>query len=171
MSIQLDIQLADDLPKSLEEPPSRRLLCLWAQTAWQGNDTAESNLSLRIVSTVESQQLNHDYRGKNTSTNVLSFPMQMETDEPSISNLILGDLAICAEVVEREAQQQHIALQAHWAHMVVHGMLHLQGFDHIQDSDAEQMEKCETKIMLKLGFANPYLHKLSDTDDALRIET
>jgi len=146
MSIQLDIQLADDLPKSLEEPPSRRLLCLWAQTAWQGNDTAESNLSLRIVSTVESQQLNHDYRGKNTSTNVLSFPMQMETDE-------------------------HIALQAHWAHMVVHGMLHLQGFDHIQDSDAEQMEKCETKIMLKLGFANPYLHKLSDTDDALRIET
>ena len=135
-----------------------------------GKDTAEPNLSLRIVSAVESQQLNHDYRGKNTPTNVLSFPMLMDTQLPDVSDVILGDLAICAEVVEREAQQQQISSQAHWAHMVVHGMLHLQGYDHIQNNEAEKMEKLETQIMLKLGFSDPYQQQINNTDKKSRID-
>ncbi len=154
----MDIQLADDLSESLEEPPPSNLLCKWAQTAWQGDAAVEVILSLRIVSAAESQQLNNDYRGKNKATNVLSFPMQFEVgfDEISMPQTVLGDLAICAEVVQQEAQQQQKTLNAHWAHMLVHGMLHLQGFDHIEDDEALQMESLETQIMQQLGFAAPY---------------
>jgi len=122
-------------------------------------------VSLRIVSANESQQLNNDYRGKNRPTNVLSFPMQLDTPIPSdqeageeyrMPGPFLGDLAICAEVVAREARQQHKTAVAHWAHMLVHGMLHLQGYDHIQDDEAEQMEQLEIRILQQLGFANPY---------------
>lgn len=167
MAIQLDIQLADDLDESIEEPPSSQLFSDWAQAAWQGDDSIEPVVSLRIVSEAESQQLNNDYRGKNKPTNVLSFPMQVELEFEDdsmpdvmpevIPDNILGDLAICAEVVEREAQQQNKSSDAHWAHMLVHGMLHLQGFDHLDDEEALQMESLETQIMQQLGFADPYL--------------
>ncbi len=155
----MDVLCADDLPESIEEPPPSSLLCSWAQAAWQGDKAAEPVLSLRIVSLAESQQLNHDYRGQNKPTNVLSFPMQMasDIDEPLITDFILGDLAICAEIVADEAQQQKKTAQAHWAHMVVHGVLHLQGFDHVSDDEALQMETLETQIMQQLGFADPYL--------------
>ncbi|MCW8935224.1 MAG: rRNA maturation RNase YbeY [Gammaproteobacteria bacterium] len=158
MPVQLDIQLADDISESIEEPPSSRLLNTWAQAAWQGEDSSEPVLSLRIVSAAESQQLNNDYRGKNKPTNVLSFPMQIEQqfDDVPMADMMLGDLAICAEVVEREALQQHKTTEAHWAHMVVHGMLHLQGYDHIEEQDAQQMESLETAIMQQLGFLDPY---------------
>ena len=162
MSVQLDIQRADDLSESLEEPPSISLLSNWAQSAWQGSESLDPIISLRIVSMTESQQLNHDYRGKNNPTNVLSFPMEimMDIDDESMAEimpeLILGDLAICAEVVESEAHQQQKTSQAHWAHMVVHGMLHLQGYDHIDDHEAEEMESLETKIMQQLCFSDPY---------------
>ncbi len=169
MAIQMDIQLADDLPESIEEPPPSSSLLKWAQAAWQGAPDADASLSLRIVSASESQQLNHEYRGKNTPTNVLSFPMQMEgfvedfNDLPAdvIEDLgsmesMLGDLAICAQVVEDEAQEQHKPREAHWAHMVVHGVLHLQGYDHIEDAEAQAMEALETQIMHSLGFADPY---------------
>jgi len=156
MSVQLDIQLADDIAESSEEPPPSSLLRKWAQAAWQGDEAEQANLSLRIVSAAESQQLNHDYRGKNKPTNVLSFPMQM--DEGFVMpEIMLGDLAICAEVVASEARQQQKNLQSHWAHMLVHGMLHLQGFDHIEDVQAQEMESLETQIMQGLGFADPYL--------------
>ncbi len=173
MSVQLDTQLADDLPESLEEPPPSSLLQNWAQAAWQGEQAAEPVISLRIVSCAESQQLNNDYRGKNNPTNVLSFPMELPSDicamdEDASDMIVLGDLAICAEVVAEEAMQQNKALFAHWAHMVVHGMLHLQGFDHIEDDDAQQMEQLETDIMQSLGFADPYqLNKLSNLDISL----
>lgn len=177
MSVQLDIQLADDLSESIEEPPSSSLLNAWAQAAWQGDVSAEPVLSLRIVSPAESQQLNNDYRGINKPTNVLSFPMQIdfEPGDVSISNfgaelvagadpvsefgseMMLGDLAICAEIVEHEAQQQKKTNKSHWAHMVVHGMLHLQGFDHVEDKQAEQMESIESRVMQQLGFSDPYL--------------
>jgi len=170
MYIQLDIQLADDLSDSQEDPPSSSMLCLWAQAAWQGNDTAEPNLSLRIVSALESQQLNHDYRGKNTPTNILSFPMLMEIKPSEISDVILGDLAICAEIVEHEAQQQQISRHAHWAHMMIHGMLHLQGYDHIKNNEAEAMEKLETQIMLGLGFSDPYQQHINIIDKTPRID-
>lgn len=175
MAIQMDIQIADDLTNdmsdSIEEPPPSKLLCAWAQAAWQGEASAEPVLSLRIVSPAESQQLNNDYRGKNKATNVLSFPMQMdalqmadgvslavqnEHDHLFSAASMLGDLAICAEVVEREAREQGKSSQAHWAHMVVHGMLHLQGFDHIEDDEAGKMEKLEISIMKRLDFADPY---------------
>ena len=173
MSVQMDIQLADDLPESLEEPPPSNLLQDWAQAAWQGQATAEPVISLRIVSSAESQQLNNDYRGKNKPTNVLSFPMDMPSDISAMNDevpdmLILGDLAICAEVVADEALQQNKPLLAHWAHMMVHGMLHLQGFDHIDDAEAQQMEQLETQIMQSLGFADPYHHNnLSNLDNSL----
>ena len=154
----MDVQLAEDLPESIEEPPSISLLCSWAQAAWQGEVSSAPVLSLRIVSLSESQQLNNNYRHKNKPTNVLSFPMEMESvfDEPSMMDIMLGDLAICAEIVEKEAAEQQKSLQEHWAHMVVHGVLHLQGFDHIEDNEALQMESLETQIMQLLGFADPY---------------
>jgi len=167
MSVQLDIQIADDLSESIEEPPPSNLLQEWAQAAWQGAESAEPFVSLRIVSAQESQQLNNDYRAKNKPTNVLSFPMQMDEafSMPEIlSEIMLGDLAICAEVVASEAQQQQKTLFSHWAHMVVHGMLHLQGFDHIDDAQAEEMESLESQIMQQLGFADPYLITSSNTE-------
>lgn len=175
MAIHMDIQLADDLPDSIEEPPPSSQLLIWAQAAWQGELNAEPNLSLRIVSAAESQQLNNDYRGKNKATNVLSFPMQMDEDFSALNEMVLqdaaiddlqeavpvpsdmlGDLAICAEVVTREAGEQNKSSEAHWAHMLVHGMLHLQGFDHIQKDEADEMETLEIQIMDQLGFSNPY---------------
>ncbi|WFE68145.1 rRNA maturation RNase YbeY [Thiomicrospira sp. R3] len=115
-------------------------------------------LSLRIVDLEESQQLNRDYRGMDKPTNVLSFEFDMppgvelDDDEP----LYLGDLVVCAPVVEREALEQGKPLLAHWAHMLVHGCLHLQGFDHLDDEEAEEMESLEKQIMQSLGFDNPY---------------
>lgn len=160
MVVHVDIQLADDLPETIEEPPPSSSLLAWAQAAWQGAPDAEPELSLRIVSAAESQQLNRDYRGKDKPTNVLSFPMQMEAAfmpvEETGMDEMLGDLAICAQVVEDEAREQGKSLEAHWAHMVVHGMLHLQGFDHIEDDEAERMEQLEINILQQLGFANPY---------------
>lgn len=162
MSVQLDIQIADDLSESIEEPPPSSLLQKWAQAAWQGKKTEQPILSLRIVSVAESQQLNNDYRGKNKPTNVLSFPMQLDKKIP-MSEIMLGDLAICSEVVINEARQQQKTLASHWAHMLIHGMLHLQGFDHIEDDEADDMEKLETQIMQQLGFADPYLNQINYT--------
>jgi len=187
MSVHIDIQIADDISESIEEPPPSHMLCVWAQAAWQGEVQAEAVLSLRIVSTAESQQLNHQYRGKNTATNVLSFPMQMECDTETLmdddllaaqqhetslimAQNILGDLAICAEVVEHEAHQQGKSQQAHWAHMVVHGMLHLQGFDHIEDDEAQEMEQLESRIMQQLKFADPYLTNTSNLIESSMME-
>ncbi len=170
MPLHLDVQLGDALPESLEKPPPSEELCLWAQSAWQGKDTADPIVSLRIVSAVESQQLNLDYRGKNNPTNILSFPMQIDLEEHLMPDMMLGDLAICAEVVEREAQQQQLSLNAHWAHMMVHGMLHLQGYDHIQNDEAEKMEKIETQVMLVLGFSDPYQQDFNISDDISRTE-
>jgi probable rRNA maturation factor len=182
MSLHIDIQIADELADSVEEPPPRVQLQRWAEAAWQGDAHNEVEVSLRIVSAEESRQLNRDYRGKDKPTNVLSFPMQMDElqlpvdltpdnltpDDPAETEhseelsaadthwLMLGDLAICAEVVAEEAQQQHKSLQAHWAHMLVHGLLHLQGYDHIEEDEAQRMEQLETHIMQQLGFPDPY---------------
>lgn len=113
-------------------------------------------ITLRIVDKDESQQLNRDYRGMDKPTNVLSFEFDMsfelDVDEPQY----LGDLVVCAPVVAQEAKDQGKSLEAHWAHMIVHGCLHLQGFDHINDHEAEQMEALELQIMQRLGFDNPY---------------
>ncbi|MEN4768412.1 rRNA maturation RNase YbeY [Duffyella gerundensis] len=114
----------------------------------------ESEVTIRIVDEAESQQLNHTYRGKEKPTNVLSFPFEAP---PGIELPLLGDLIICRQVVEREAVEQEKSLEAHWAHMVIHGSLHLLGYDHIEDDEAEEMEDIETEIMLALGYPDPYI--------------
>lgn len=115
---------------------------------------AESEVTIRLVDEAESHELNHTYRGKDKPTNVLSFPFEAP---PGIELPLLGDLIICRQVVEQEAREQEKPLEAHWAHMVVHGSLHLLGYDHIEDDEAEEMESLETEIMLALGYADPYI--------------
>lgn len=124
----------------------------WAEAAYLGDD-AEAEVYIRVVDEAESAGLNQDYRHKQGPTNVLSFPFEVPEGVP---NSLLGDIIICAQVVAREAAEQGKPPEAHWAHMVVHGMLHLQGYDHIEDGEAEAMEAEETVILAKLGFSNPY---------------
>ncbi len=149
MSIILDFQLAS----SASGIPSEAQFQQWlsaAVTPFQ----QDAEVTIRIVDEAESQQLNFDYREKDKPTNVLSFPFQQP---PGIEELpLLGDLVICVQVVAREAAEQHKSLDAHWAHMVVHGSLHLLGFDHITEDKAQEMEAEEIQILADLGFANPY---------------
>ncbi len=150
MSIELDLQLAVE---EVDNLPSREDVLHWlSQTITQFQTQAE--VTVRIVDEQESQQLNFDYRGKDKPTNVLSFPFEAP---PGIELDLLGDLIVCRQVVEREAQEQDKPLLAHWAHMIVHGSLHLLGYDHIEDDEAEEMESLETEIMQNMGFDDPYL--------------
>lgn len=154
MPVKLDVQYAE----SQDEPPSRQQLEQWANLALC--DDRDVEVSIRIVGEVESRELNYTYRGKDSATNVLSFPMDMP-EEFGIN--VLGDLAICAPVVAREAIEQNKSLEAHWAHMVIHGMLHLQGYDHITDADADEMETIEIRLMQQLNFPDPYQSTAADT--------
>ena len=147
--ITLDISYADNLPEI--DFPSTEQIQIWVASAYLAGSRAY--VAIKVVGEVESQQLNKEFRGKDKSTNVLSFPMQM----PEGMDLpILGDLALCAVVIAREAGQQGKALHAHWAHMLVHGVLHLQGYDHINDREAEEMEALEREVLAKLGYPDPY---------------
>ncbi|MDP5137274.1 rRNA maturation RNase YbeY [Rheinheimera baltica] len=149
MAITLDLQLACTIDKI----PAETQFQQWLEAAILPFQT-EAEVTIRIVDNTESQQLNLDYRGKDKPTNVLSFPFQCP---PGIELPLLGDLVICAPVVMQEATEQGKSLNAHWAHMVIHGCLHLLGFDHINDDDAEQMEAEEVTILQHLGITNPYL--------------
>jgi len=150
MSIELDLQLAVEDEQGL---PTEQDIQQWLdKTIPQFQENAE--LTIRIVDTEESHQLNHEYRGKDKPTNVLSFPFEAP---PGIELDLLGDLIICRQVVEREAEEQNKPLLAHWAHMVVHGSLHLLGYDHIEDDEAEEMESLETEIMQAMGYEDPYI--------------
>lgn len=148
-AIILDLQVATQDSNNL---PSEEQIMQWLNIILpQFMENAE--LTIRIVDEAESQQLNNTYRHKDKPTNVLSFPFEspIEIDVP-----LLGDLIICKQVVEVEALEQHKLLMSHWAHMIVHGCLHLLGYDHILDEDAEEMENIEIDIMKQLGFDNPY---------------
>ncbi len=150
MSIELDLQLAVENEEGL---PSQEDFATWLQAAITPFQS-QAEVTIRIVDTEESHQLNFDYRGKDKPTNVLSFPFEAP---PGMELDLLGDLVICRQVVEQEATEQNKPLLAHWAHMVVHGSLHLLGYDHIEDDEAEEMESLETELMQKLGFEDPYL--------------
>ncbi|MGL6045733.1 MAG: rRNA maturation RNase YbeY, partial [Vogesella sp.] len=114
----------------------------------------QAQVSLLVVDEAEGRQLNHDYRGKDYATNVLSFALN---EGDTVAGMpLFGDLVFCAPVVAREAAEQGKTLDAHYAHLTVHGMLHLQGFDHEQDDEANIMEALETAILAKLGYDDPY---------------
>ncbi|MCO1333871.1 rRNA maturation RNase YbeY [Microbulbifer sp. OS29] len=148
IDLTLDVQRAT----RCNSLPSDEVINSWIQKAL-ATHRKEAELSVRIVDESESQDLNFRYRGKDKPTNVLSF----QTDFPAELDLpMLGDLVICAPIVAQEAEQQSKSLLAHWAHMVVHGTLHLLGYDHIEDADAEEMENLETGLLASLGFADPY---------------
>ncbi|RDE85086.1 rRNA maturation RNase YbeY [Aggregatibacter kilianii] len=146
----IDLQIACEQESGL---PTTEQIEQWATAAVQPQSD-EVEMTVRIVDEAESHALNLNYRGKDRPTNVLSFPFECP-DEVELP--LLGDLVICRQVVEREAQEQDKPVMAHWAHMVVHGSLHLLGYDHIEDDEAEEMESLETQIMTGLGFADPYL--------------
>jgi metalloprotein, YbeY family len=146
----IDLQIASE---NIDGLPTLEQIEQWATAAVQP-ESDDVEMTVRIVDEAESQTLNRTYRAKDRPTNVLSFPFECPTE---VSLPLLGDLVICRQVVEYEAAEQEKPLMAHWAHMVVHGSLHLLGYDHIDDTEAEEMESLETKIMQGLGFVDPYL--------------
>ncbi|WP_441002197.1 rRNA maturation RNase YbeY [Pseudocolwellia agarivorans] len=148
MAVLLDVQIAcedNNLP-SIEQ------LQLWAETALS-TQKDDPELTIRIVELQESQELNHQYRGKDKPTNVLSFPFEVPE---GIEINLLGDLVICSDVVNKEAIEQNKNIHDHWAHLVIHGCLHLLGYDHIEEDDAVEMESLEIKLLSTLGIDNPY---------------
>lgn len=145
---------------SCQQAPEYQQVYQWASAALQELDH-EAELSVRIVDAEESAELNQQYRHKQGPTNVLSFP----ADLPEELNFpLLGDLVICGPVVEKEAIEQSKSALAHWAHMVVHGCLHLIGYDHMTDDDADMMETLETSILVGLGFPPPYQETLPESN-------
>ncbi len=147
--IELDLQLATEAGDLPAEAQLRR----WVELALRQR-TADSELTIRLVGAEEGQELNRTYRHKDYATNVLSFPA--EVPDGLLDIPLLGDLVICVPVVEREAREQNKALEAHWAHLVIHGCLHLLGYDHIDDEEAEEMEGLERQLLAELGYPDPY---------------
>jgi probable rRNA maturation factor len=148
MTHEVDVQIAcdeDDLPDPAE-------LRAWARAA-VGDLRRCSELTIRIVNEAESARLNSSYRNKDGATNVLSFPF---APPAGVDIPLLGDIVICAPVVRREANEQSKSTNSHWAHMVVHGSLHLLGFNHERAREAQEMEALEMRILADLGFDNPY---------------
>jgi probable rRNA maturation factor len=149
MTYQIDVESNS---QSLQIPPLAELE-RWVAAALHSQELKLAEVSIYIVDEEEGQELNEQYRGKDYPTNVLSFPADIAEE---VGTPLLGDLVICAPVVEHEAKEQGKTLQAHWAHMLVHGTLHLLGFDHIEDEEAETMETLETQIVTGLGYPAPY---------------
>lgn len=152
MTIELELQIASEA-QTLPHPSQFRD---WiGMTLGDKYDNIE--MTIRIVDIDEMTMLNQTYRKKIGPTNVLSFPAEISSE---FEINLLGDIVICAPVVQREAEEADIDLLAHWAHMVVHGTLHLLGFDHEDDAEAVVMEKLETEILTELGYPAPYGDKL-----------
>jgi probable rRNA maturation factor len=148
MALRIDIQVA----VRVTGLPTQEQFRQWARRAWLDAE-ARAEVVLRVASEAESRRLNDEFRGRDRPTNVLSFPYE---PLPELGLHHVGDIVLCAPVVAREAAEQGKPEPAHWAHMVVHGMLHLQGYDHIEPADAVEMESLEAEILNELGFADPY---------------
>lgn len=157
--IQLDLQIACRDPRGL---PSIDNFQHWLRTAVNRRHH-DAEVTIRLVDEAESQQLNRDYRGKAYPTNVLAFPYEAAV---VLTPCLLGDLVICRQVVEREACEQHTPLLAYWAHMVIHGSLHLLGYHHDTDLAAVEMESLEAAILHTLGYANPYCGETTPMDES-----
>lgn len=151
--IELDLQRV-----TAAETPDEQAFRRWCELALRQR-SADSELTIRLVDEAEGRELNRDYRGKDYPTNVLSFPAEVPDGpdgEPLLDIPLLGDLVICVAVVEREAAEQAKPLEAHWAHLVIHGCLHLLGYDHLEDEEAEEMEGLERELLAELGYPDPY---------------
>ena len=146
-STTVDLQIACEN----QELPSKEEFAQWVALACSKLDEAE--LTIRIVDSEESQALNRDYRGKDKPTNVLSFPFEAPEH---IDLPLLGDLVICAPVVFEEAEAQGKPVHHHWAHLTIHGALHLLGYDHIEENEAQIMESLETELLAQIGIPDPY---------------
>jgi probable rRNA maturation factor len=144
---ELDLQLASENAGI----PSIEDFQRWVDAALADHDGAQ--LTVRVVDEDEITELNRTYRNKDKPTNVLTFPFEAPAE---IELSLLGDIVICAKVVQDEAAEQGKPLHAHWAHMVIHGCLHLLGYDHLEDQEAESMEGLEISLLADLGYANPY---------------
>ena len=146
--LELDLQRV-----SQGEAPSDDEFRRWCELALRQR-SADSELTIRLVDEAEGRELNRTWRQKDYATNVLSFPADVPDELLDIP--LLGDLVICVPVVAREAAEQGKPLQAHWAHLVIHGCLHLLGYDHIDDAEADEMEDLERKLLAELGHPDPY---------------
>ena len=144
----VDVQYA----VSAEGVPAEATIQEWAIQALP-DDRKDAEVTIRVVDEAEITALNREYRGKEGATNVLSFPYEAMS---GVETALLGDVVICAPVVAMESVAQQKPLEAHWAHMVVHGVLHLLGYDHHKDSEARNMEDHETQLLARLGYASPY---------------
>ena len=155
---RLDVAIGYALPR--KGLPAAASFRKWSAAALDGR-IREADLAIRIVDEDEGRALNRHYRGKDYATNVLSFPAELPEGLPEGVRLpLLGDLVICAPVVAREAAEQAKSLNAHYAHLTVHGVLHLLGWDHEDDKDAEAMEQLEREILAGLGIDDPYAGEL-----------
>ena len=133
--------------------PLRHRIRDWARATLNVDEMRGGQITVRFVDAEEGQTLNNEYRGKDYATNVLSFPYE-------VAPVVCGDLVICAPVVEREAKEQGKSLEEHHAHLIVHGVLHLQGYDHeTSEQDAQKMEEKERTVLASLGFADPYVDR------------
>ena len=151
MNINIDVQ------REVDALPNDEELFNWLKQTLTCEQHGDAELTIRFVDEKESAELNEQYRHKTGSTNVLSFPFEMPAGvEDEVELNLLGDLIICAEVVKKQAKEQNKAELAHWAHMVVHGTLHLLGYDHLTDNDANVMESKEIQILSQLGYSDPY---------------
>ena len=144
------LALAVQYAGATQDVPTVAQFRKWAKQALR----TDAEIALRVVDEDEGRMLNREYRGKDYATNVLTFPL---ADEP----LLMGDIVLCAPVVAREAEAQQKPLLAHYAHLTVHGVLHLQGYDHETEAEAVQMENLETEIITQMGYADPYLSEKS----------
>lgn len=152
--VRLDVGVSYALPRA--GLPAATSFRKWVAAALKGR-IREADLAIRLVDDREGRSLNQHYRGKDYATNVLSFPAELPEGLPKGVKLpLLGDLVICAPVVAREAAEQDKPLNAHYAHLTVHGVLHLLGWDHEDDKEAEAMEQLERDILADLGVSDPY---------------
>lgn len=167
----VDVDVQQALVADSDEPPAPTLLREWANRAYKQVASSPTEITIRLVDESEMAELNESYRGKQGTTNVLSFPFENEFDFAAMPNIdtdtdteaeldsvadFLGDIVICHKVIQREAQEQKKSELNHYAHMVTHGVLHLCGYDHLEDAEAEEMEALEVVILAQSDIENPY---------------
>ena len=154
MSAIVDYQQAyEGAAELIASIPDEAQLTAWASLVLNHLETGEKELTVRFVDSDESQSLNHEYRGKDKPTNVLSFPFECP---PEVPLNLLGDLVVCVPVIAAEAAEQNKAIGDHYAHMIIHGTLHLLGYDHIEEDEAQAMEQLEIDLLAKLSIDDPY---------------